>query len=172
MSDFEREDLESILGAVKLRPSSRTRERLMYQCGRSVAMARSNSSRHLAWFRAAALVVAIGGGVAVGRWTAMDGRFADQQIVAGSQERFDIESAAMNPEQSVAPEVLGPSWGIDRHVSRSRLPTHAGMTLVRLESTLDQDLPHAENEVAGPSAPTPVVWSTGPFLNPLDNVEI
>lgn len=172
MSDVPLETMESVLKGTSLGPSSRTHDLLLYECGRAAALAESKAGKPSSRWWTAALVAAVIGGVGVGRWTANNRTGAIAPTIAGNGAtvRSDNDPASELPNS--APEGGHPRWMVKSEVSSVPPRMRAGMTWGKMEASLDMELPSIGNGFHETHIDSPGVWSTGPFRNPLDIIEI
>lgn len=163
----EHADLESILNGIRLRPQSAAKDRLLYECGKAAALAHSRQQPQLRWLRFAMITVALGSGVVLGRWSGVDRGTASQDAVLA--DRHDRVPTSDLPIVSEASDPL--LFRAGRETAES-MQMHAGMTLIRLQASLNES--HLESHQASNTRVDVKdrVWATGPFLDPLRQIEI
>lgn len=168
---FEQHDLESQLRGISWQPGADQKSRFLYECGKATGFAEAQAAQsRTRWLRVSVLMLAVGAGTIIGRFTAMD-LFSNQQaviaVLAEPIEPAERSRAALEKDTLFLVRDAPP---------KITTVTHAGMSLVMLQAKLDQPLtshefPATSDTNLEPRTETPI-WSTGPFSDPLHFIEI
>lgn len=171
ISEGERAELETVLCEQNPHPSVKTQNRLMFECGRARGMAEASASTRSSWLRAAAMVIAVGGGVAAGRWTVSDISTPSQTVSVA--DRNEISTMRTEPQGFNAANsfLLFRERG-SHPSSETHLETHAGMTLMRLKTVWSERVERRPTTEIQPLQDAATAMSAGPFLNPMNQIEI